>query len=76
VRLVSPSASDPTVSREVSELYSVLERLPAKLRVPWTLSRVEGAKLEEVAEWCGISLATAKRRIARADAHVQRRMGS
>lgn len=74
LKWVSPSVSDPHVSREVNELYRVLERLPAKLRVPWTLSRVEGGVLEEVAEWCGTSLATVKRRIARADAHVKRRM--
>jgi RNA polymerase sigma-70 factor, ECF subfamily len=74
VKWVSPSASDPQVSREVSELYQVLERMPAKLRVPWTLSRVEGGRLEEVAEWCGLSLATLKRRLARADEHVKRRM--
>jgi RNA polymerase sigma-70 factor (ECF subfamily) len=42
--------------------------------LPWTLSRVEGGQLEEVAEWCGTSLATVKRRIARADDYVKRRM--
>lgn len=74
VKWVSPVASDPQVSREVSELYLVLERMPAKLRVPWTLSRVEGGRYEEVAEWCGISLATVKRRLALADEYVTRRM--
>jgi RNA polymerase sigma-70 factor (ECF subfamily) len=74
VKWVSPSASDPHVSREVTELYQVLARMPAKLRVPWTLSRVEGGSLDEVAAWCDISLATVKRRIARADEYVKRRM--
>lgn len=74
VGLVSPSASDPQLSREVSELYRSLEQLSPKLRVPWTLSRVEGGSLEEVAAWCEISLATVKRRLARADEYLKRRM--
>lgn len=73
--LVSPTASDPQVSREVSELYRTLERLPIDLRVPWTLARVEGGRMEEVAEWCGISVATLKRRLNKADELLARRMG-
>jgi RNA polymerase sigma-70 factor (ECF subfamily) len=73
--LVSPTASDPHVSREVSELYRALERLPVDLRVPWTLTRVEGGRMDEVAEWCDISVATLKRRLNRADELIARRMG-
>jgi RNA polymerase sigma-70 factor (ECF subfamily) len=73
--LVSPTASDPHVSREVSELYRALERLPIKLRVPWTLARVEGGRMEEVAEWCDVSVATLKRRLNEADELLARRMG-
>jgi RNA polymerase sigma-70 factor (ECF subfamily) len=40
-------------------------------RVAWTLRYVEGEKLERVAEHCGCSLATAKRRIAAAHAKIQ-----
>jgi RNA polymerase sigma-70 factor (ECF subfamily) len=64
------------VSQEVRELYRVLEGLSPKLRVPWTLSRIEGGSLEEVAEWCELSLATLKRRLVRADDYVKRRMTS
>lgn len=73
--LVSPTASDPQVSREVSELYRALERLPVDLRVPWTLSRIEGGRMEDVAEWCAISVATLKRRLSKADELLARRMG-
>lgn len=73
--LVSPTASDPHVSREVSDLYRALERLPVELRVPWTLARVEGGGLEEVADWCDISVATLKRRLNKADELLARRMG-
>jgi RNA polymerase sigma-70 factor (ECF subfamily) len=34
--------------------------------VAWTLRHVEGQKLEEVAQYCRCSLATAKRRISAA----------
>ena len=74
VGLVSAQASDPHVSQEVRELYRVLEGLSPKLRVPWTLSRIEGGSLEEVAQWCELSLATLKRRLVRADDYVKRRM--
>jgi RNA polymerase sigma-70 factor (ECF subfamily) len=47
-------------------LYRSLEALPVDERLAWTLRHVEGASLEEVAQGCGCSLATAKRRIARA----------
>ena len=73
--LVSAKSSDPQVSREVGELYRVLEELSPKLRLPWTLSRIEGSKLEEVAKCCEISLATLKRRLVRADEYVSRRLG-
>ncbi len=74
IALVSAQVSDPLVSHEVRELYRVLDGLSPKLRVPWTLSRIEGGTLDEVAEWCELSLATLKRRLVRADEHIERRM--
>jgi RNA polymerase sigma-70 factor, ECF subfamily len=47
-------------------LYAALAALPVEERLAWTLRHVEGSTLEEVAAGCGCSLATAKRRIARA----------
>ncbi len=47
-------------------LYDALGALPVDDRLAWTLRYVEGASLDEVAVGCGCSLATAKRRIARA----------
>jgi RNA polymerase sigma-70 factor (ECF subfamily) len=73
--LVSAQSSDPHVSREVRELYRVLEGLSPKLRLPWTLTRIEGDRLEDVAKYCDISLATLKRRLIRADEYVNRRLG-
>jgi RNA polymerase sigma-70 factor (ECF subfamily) len=47
-------------------LYRALGALDVDDRLAWTLRQVEGASLDEVAEACQCSLATAKRRIARA----------
>lgn len=45
------------------QLYAVLDMLPPDHRIAWTLRYLHGAELCEVAEACGCSLATAKRRI-------------
>lgn len=71
----SAPISDPSVRREVDELYDVLDSISTKLRIPWMLSRIEGDNLEEVAQTCGVSVATAKRRIAKAETYVRSRLG-
>jgi RNA polymerase sigma-70 factor, ECF subfamily len=65
VQVASPAAS-PEQQAEVSALYGVLDMLPLKDRIAWTLRHLEGLSLAEVATACGCSLATAKRRIAAA----------
>jgi RNA polymerase sigma-70 factor, ECF subfamily len=52
----------------VALLYVALDRLPAGPRSAWILRHLLEEPLEKVAELCGCSLATAKRRIAAADA--------
>jgi RNA polymerase sigma-70 factor, ECF subfamily len=60
--------STPGASAEdrllLAQVYRVLDRLPADQRVAWSLRYLEGEKLEDVAQLCDCSLATAKRRIA------------
>jgi RNA polymerase sigma-70 factor, ECF subfamily len=58
----------------LSRVYEILDGMPVDQRLAWTLRNVEGEKLEQVAERCGCSLATAKRRIAAAQAHLQAEM--
>jgi RNA polymerase sigma-70 factor, ECF subfamily len=57
-------------SVEVSEAlrctYAVLEKMPADERVAFALRHVDGMELTEVAAACGVSLATIKRRLTRA----------
>ncbi|MCA9574407.1 MAG: RNA polymerase sigma factor [Sandaracinaceae bacterium] len=48
-----------------------LDRLGAAERIAWILRRLHGHSLGEVADLVGCSLATAKRRIARADGVVK-----
>jgi|SRR6185312_15836197 len=67
---VDPSA-DPETVAALRELDSVLSTLATRERIAWTLRYVEGCKLEEVADSCGCSLATAKRAIASADRVVR-----
>jgi RNA polymerase sigma-70 factor (ECF subfamily) len=61
-RLADPAAG-PHERQLVAEVYRALDGVSARERVAWALRHVEGQSLEEVAELCGCSLATAKRRI-------------
>jgi RNA polymerase sigma-70 factor (ECF subfamily) len=70
----APAASDPADRSPADELQHALAGLAPKLRIPWILHHVEGETLPCVAEIEGVSLATVKRRIARAEARIQRRM--
>jgi RNA polymerase sigma-70 factor (ECF subfamily) len=57
-------------------VYRALDRLGTAERLAWTLRHVEGERLDAVAQLCGCSLATAKRRIAAANAHVRKLTGA
>jgi RNA polymerase sigma-70 factor, ECF subfamily len=71
---MAPRSSDPRDRAPVDGLYDALDTLPIDLRVPWVLSRIEQVTLAEVARICDVSLATIKRRIADADARIERRI--
>jgi RNA polymerase sigma-70 factor (ECF subfamily) len=71
-----PEREAPVPSAEVSEAlrctYAVLEQLPTDERVAFALRHVEGMELTAVAEACGVSLSTIKRRLARAQQTFQK----
>jgi RNA polymerase sigma-70 factor (ECF subfamily) len=71
VTLRARADSSPEVHAELALLDGQLARLPDAERAAWLLRYVDGRRLEEVAELCQCSLATAKRRIAAADARVR-----
>ncbi len=54
--------------------YSLLDRLPVEDRMVFVLRRVDGMQLDEVVAAMGLSLATVKRRLRRADAQLSRLM--
>lgn len=56
---------------ELRRLYGLARRLPAHVRVPLLLQRVEGLGLDEIARLMGASLATVKRRIAQGEAALR-----
>ena len=68
---VATRLAGPDVAAELRRVYERLERLPAEQRLAFLLRRVEGMELEEIARAMGISLATAKRRIAAAQQAVE-----
>lgn len=51
----------------VARTFAVLERLPVNERLAFSLRYIDGHTLVEVAELCSCGLATAKRRIKRAE---------
>jgi len=55
---------------DLALLDRALSKMRTELRIAWTLRRVEGLPIGDVASACACSLATVKRRIAEADAHV------
>jgi RNA polymerase sigma-70 factor, ECF subfamily len=58
------SSVPPDVAAELRAIYGTLDAMPADVRIPLILRRVEGLPLEQIAEMTGKSLATVKRRIA------------
>jgi RNA polymerase sigma-70 factor (ECF subfamily) len=69
--VISPNAP-PDVAAELRAVYAVVERLPAEERVALLLRRVEGLEIAETAERMDLSPATVKRRIAAAEARLER----
>jgi RNA polymerase sigma-70 factor (ECF subfamily) len=54
----------------LKKLYRILDVMPADDRIAFVLRYVEGLSVPEVAEQCNCSLATVKRRIARAQGQL------
>jgi RNA polymerase sigma-70 factor, ECF subfamily len=67
--------TSPEDAAFLAEVYRLLDGMPAGERLAWCLRHVDGEKLEDVAERCGCSLATAKRWIATAQERLQKEVG-
>jgi RNA polymerase sigma-70 factor (ECF subfamily) len=69
----APSAAAPgEVVDALRATYAILDRLPVDDRVAFALRFIDGMELTEVAAACETSLATIKRRLARASARFER----
>ena len=66
--------ASPEQRAVLARIYRELDRLPTEQRLAWTLRHLEGETLEAVAQLCGCSLATAKRRIRAAHQTIQKVM--
>lgn len=71
--LVAPTAS-PEHRVLYRRLLGVLDMLPVDLRIAWALHYLEAESAESVAELCGWSRSTAKRRINAARAQVMKHL--
>jgi RNA polymerase sigma-70 factor (ECF subfamily) len=71
--LVDPAAS-PVDKLVVRAVYEVLDRMAVADRLAFSLHHIQGEGIDAVARMCGCSAATAKRRIARAQAAIQARL--
>jgi RNA polymerase sigma-70 factor, ECF subfamily len=75
VELARNRRLSPEDTALAAEVYRILDRLPARERLAWSLRHLDGQRLEDVAERCACSLATAKRWIASAQARIEKEIG-
>jgi RNA polymerase sigma-70 factor (ECF subfamily) len=65
-----PACDDPEARRALGRLYRILDQLGTRARLAFILRYIQGMELTEVADALRISLATAKRQLARASSRV------
>ena len=70
---VASTHADARTREAVRRLYAVLDELDDRERLAFVLRHAEGHELTVSAELLGVSLATVKRVLARAEAHVTAR---
>ena len=68
---VAASGASPEDRAFLARVYRILDTLPVEQRIAWALRHVNGDALDAIAQACGCSLATVKRRIAAAQAAVE-----
>jgi RNA polymerase sigma-70 factor (ECF subfamily) len=73
---VAAPEADPEMRALLAQVYALLQTMPADDRIAWTLRHVEKHGLDSVATLTGCSLATAKRRIQRAQSYLSQKFVS
>ena len=69
------AAASPQDRLLLRAVYRVLDEMPTDDRIAFCLHRLEGETIEAVAKLCACSIATVKRRVARAQKRVEERVG-
>jgi RNA polymerase sigma-70 factor (ECF subfamily) len=69
---VADASASPEQRALLSRVFATLDALDAAERVAWSLRYLEGETMERVAELCGCSLSTAKRRVAGAERALEK----
>ncbi|MBI4701919.1 MAG: RNA polymerase sigma factor [Deltaproteobacteria bacterium] len=72
VQAIASDSASPQACAELAQIYALLQTVSVQDRIAWTLRYVEGHDLPAAAELAGCSLATVKRRIGRAQRHLER----
>ena len=62
-----PVWAGPEMQEAARSVYRIFDRLPVDERVPFSLRTLGGLDLEATADACGMSVATVRRRLARAE---------
>ena len=70
-REIAAEGASPELAATIAQIYRSLDELPVDERVAWSLRHVSGEELEQIASLTGASLATVKRRIARANERLR-----
>ncbi len=68
---LASTSAPPDVLAELALADAMLARLPTDERIAWSLRRVEGEALENIARITGVSLATVKRRVDAVDVRLR-----
>jgi RNA polymerase sigma-70 factor (ECF subfamily) len=67
------NGADDEAREAARATYAILDEMPADERIAFALRFIDGMELAAAAQACGVSLATIKRRIARAEARFVER---
>lgn len=67
---VPVDGADHGARRAVANLYAIMDRIDPESRMAFILRHAEGLEVAEIATSLGVSLATAKRRLAKANERV------
>jgi RNA polymerase sigma-70 factor (ECF subfamily) len=64
---LSVEGVSPELRTALRDTYRVLDKLPHEERIAFVLRHIQEMELEEIADACGVSLSTIKRRLAKAE---------